>query len=45
MEARLLRFAHVLGGSAFSDVHSWNDTPGRTAQEVAEALERAAYRL
>jgi hypothetical protein len=23
----------------------WNDTPGRTAEEVAEALERAAYGL
>jgi len=45
MEARLLQFARALGGSAFSDVHSWNDTPGRTVQDVAEALERAAYRL
>ena len=45
MEARLLQFARALGGSAFNDVHSWNDTPGRTGQEVAEALERAAYRL
>jgi hypothetical protein len=45
VEARLLRFAGALGGSAFQDVHRWNDAPGRTAVEVAEALERAAYRL
>ena len=45
MEARLLQFARALGGSAFCDVHSWNDTPGRTAPEVAEGLERAAYGL
>lgn len=45
MEARLLRFARALGGSAASDVHDWNDVPGRTAAEVAEALERAAYGL
>ncbi|MGH9199600.1 MAG: DUF6197 family protein, partial [Acidimicrobiia bacterium] len=24
---------------------SWNDAPGRTAGEVAEALQRAAYGL
>lgn len=45
MEARLLRFAGGLGGSAISDIHSWNDAPGRTAGEVVEALERAAYGL
>jgi hypothetical protein len=45
MEGRLLQFADALGGSAFLDVHSWNDAPGRTAGEVAEALERAAYGL
>lgn len=45
MEARLLQFADALGGSAFVDVHSWNDAPGRTAGEVAEALQRAAYGL
>jgi hypothetical protein len=45
MEAHLLRFAGTLGGSAFSEVHSWNDAPGRTATQVAEALERAAYGL
>jgi hypothetical protein len=45
MEARVLRFALALGGSAVSDVHGWNDTPGRTVGDVAEALERAAYGL
>jgi hypothetical protein len=45
VEDRLLRFARALGGSEFVDVHAWNDTPGRTAAEVAEALERAAYGL
>jgi hypothetical protein len=45
MEVRILQFARALGGSAFSDVHSWNDTPGRTAGEVMEALQRAAYGL
>jgi hypothetical protein len=45
MERRVLKFARALGGSAVSDVHDWNDTPGRTAGEVAEALERAAYGL
>jgi hypothetical protein len=45
MEAHLLRFAGALGGSAFSAVHRWNDAPGRTATQVAEALERAAYGL
>lgn len=44
-EARLLRFARVLGGSDAGDVHRWNDAPGRSAGEVAEALERAAYGL
>jgi hypothetical protein len=43
MEQRVLRFAQALGGSVISDVHRWNDTPGRTTAEVAEALERAAY--
>jgi hypothetical protein len=45
MKAHLLRFAGALGGSAFSDVHSWNDAPGRTATQVVEALQRAAYGL
>ncbi|MDQ3856912.1 MAG: hypothetical protein M3327_00445 [Actinomycetota bacterium] len=45
MDARILRFARAVGGSAFSDVHAWNDVPGRAAGEVAEALERAAYGL
>ena len=45
METHLLRFASALGGSAFSEVHGWNDAPGRTATQVAEALERAAYGL
>jgi hypothetical protein len=45
MEARLLKFAQALGGSSAGDVHDWNDAPGRTAAEVAEALERAAYGL
>lgn len=43
MEARVLQLARALGGSAASDVHGWNDAPGRTAADVAEALERAAY--
>jgi hypothetical protein len=45
MEGVVLRFARSLGGSAAGDVHSWNDTSGRSAGEVAEALERAAYGL
>jgi hypothetical protein len=45
MEAHLLLFAGALGGSAFTKVHDWNDAPGRTATQVAEALERAAYGL
>jgi hypothetical protein len=45
MEAHLLRFAAALGGSGISDVHVWNDAPGRTATQVAEALQRAAYGL
>jgi hypothetical protein len=45
MEERVLRFACALGGSEPSDVHRWNDTPGRTAEQVADALERAAYGL
>jgi hypothetical protein len=45
MEARVLRFARALGGSGVSDVHGWNDAPGRTVGDVAEALERAAYGL
>jgi hypothetical protein len=43
MEASVLRFARALGGSAACDVHSWNDAPGRSAGDVAHALERAAY--
>ena len=43
MESCLLQFAGVLGGAAVRDVHRWNDTDRRTADEVAEALERAAY--
>ena len=45
MEGRVLKFARALGGSAATDVHDWNDAPGRTAGDVAEALERAAYGL
>lgn len=45
MEARVRRFARALGGSAAGDVHRWNDAPGRSAWDVAEALERAAYGL
>ena len=45
MEGKVLRFAGSLGGSAARDVHGWNDTPGRSAGDVAEALERAAYGL
>ena len=45
MEARVLRFARSLGGSAAGDVHAWNDAPGRAAEDVADALERAAYGL
>jgi hypothetical protein len=45
MEAGVLRFARALGGSAARDVHSWNDAPGRSAGDVAHALERAAYGL
>ena len=43
MESCLLQFAGVLGGAVFRDVHRWNDAGGRTADEVAEVLERAAY--
>jgi hypothetical protein len=43
MQSRLLRFAGSLGERDFQDVHTWNDAPGRTAPEVIEALERAAY--
>jgi hypothetical protein len=43
MERVVLRFARALGGSVARDVHSWNDAPSRSAGEVAEALERAAY--
>jgi hypothetical protein len=43
MESCLLQFAGVLGGAVFRDVHRWNDADRRTADEVAEALERAAY--
>jgi hypothetical protein len=45
MEARVLRFARSLGGLSAGDVHAWNDAPGRAAEDVAEALERAAYGL
>jgi hypothetical protein len=45
MEGAVLRFARALGGSAPGDVHSWNDASGRNAEEVAGALERAAYGL
>jgi hypothetical protein len=43
MEFCLLQFAGVLGGALVRDVHRWNDADGRTADEVADALERAAY--
>jgi hypothetical protein len=42
-ESCLLQFAGVLGGAVFRDVHRWNDADERTADEVADALERAAY--
>jgi hypothetical protein len=45
MEGKVLRFARSLGGSTARDVHGWNDAPGRSAGDVAEALERAAYGL
>ena len=45
MEAAVSQFARALGGSEVVDIHSWNDEPGRSAAEVAEALERAAYGL
>jgi hypothetical protein len=45
MEGKVLRLARSLGGSTAGDVHGWNDTPGRSAGDVAEALERAAYGL
>jgi hypothetical protein len=45
VEQRVLQLACALGGSKPSDVHHWNDVPGRTAGEVADALERAAYGL
>jgi hypothetical protein len=45
MEARVVRFARSVGGSAVRDVHAWNDAPGRAARDVSEALERAAYGL
>ena len=43
MEGKVLRFARSLGGSTVRDVHGWNDTPGRSAGDVTDALERAAY--
>ena len=45
MEGVVVRFARALGGSAADDVHSWNDASGRSAGEVAGALERAAFGL
>jgi hypothetical protein len=45
MEGKVLRFARSLGGSTARHVHGWNDAPGRSAGDVAEALERAAYGL
>jgi hypothetical protein len=45
MEDCVCGFARSLGGAAITDVHRWNDVPGRTAADVAEALERAAYGL
>lgn len=45
MEGKVLRFARSLGGSTARDVHGWNDAPGRSAGDVADALERAAYGL
>ncbi len=45
MEGKVLRFARSLGGSTAGDVHGWNDAPGRSAGDVAEALEMAAYGL
>jgi hypothetical protein len=40
LSAALAQLALALGGEW---VPGWNDTPGRTAEEVVEALERAAY--
>ena len=45
VEAAVLRFARSLGGSAVGDVHSWNDAAWQKAEDVADALERAAYGL
>lgn len=44
-ESCLRQFASMLGGGVFGDVHRWNDADGRTADDVTEALERAAYGL
>jgi hypothetical protein len=35
--------AHMRLRGAVGAIHVWNDVVGRTAEEVAEALERAAY--
>jgi len=45
MKARLRQLAGALGGVSVRDIHRWNDAPERTAGEVAEALQRAAYGL
>lgn len=44
-DAESLRYAKALGFKNSCEVADWNDTEGRTADEVAEALERAAYGL
>ena len=44
-EAAVLRLARSLGGYAARDVHGWNDASGRNAEDVVDALERAAYGL
>ena len=36
-----LEWTHALG----LNIAAWNDVPGRTAEEVIEAMERAAYWL
>ena len=41
------RFSRAMGWGKYGarEMFFWNDTPGRTREEVAEALERAAWGL